>query len=81
MEVVGGGAVCAGAILTCQNNCLGFCVCGAPVVLHTLMILCPLSPLLGIMVFIDYLCVTDPGGRFFSFLTTCLALEFYRPTE
>lgn len=50
MEVVG-GQVCAGAILTCQNNCLGFCVCGAPVVLHTLMILCPLSPLLGMMVF------------------------------
>lgn len=26
MEVVG-GQVCAGAILTCQNNCLGCCVC------------------------------------------------------
>lgn len=64
-----------------------FSVCGpaAPVVLHTLMILCLLSPLLGMMVFIDYLCVTDPGGCcvFFVFflvvvfLTTWLALASF----
>lgn len=67
-----------------------FSVCGpaAPVVLHTLMILCLLSPLLGMMVFIDYLCVTDPGGCcvFFLFFFGCCFFdhlassgEFYRP--
>lgn len=64
-----------------RTTVLFFFVCGpaAPVVLHTLMTLCLLSSLLGMMVFIDYLCVTNPGGHFFDHLPT--SSEFYRPAE
>lgn len=48
--------VCEGTILTCQSNCLSFlCWPAASAVLHTLLILCLLSPFLGMMVFIDRL--------------------------
>lgn len=48
------------SVLICVSVCGPIC----PLVLHTLMILCLLLLFLHVMVFIDYICVTNPWGCF-----------------